>query len=90
MTARDYLGIVEKDPNSAYGIWFPDLPGCFPAADEFDDLPRVAAEVLRLHIEAPESNGRAVPIPRSTADVMNDRHVRKSVRAGASTLLVHC
>jgi predicted RNase H-like HicB family nuclease len=88
MTA-DYLGIVEKDPDSAYGIWFPDMPGCFPAADEFDDLPRIAAEALRQHIEALERNGRAVPIPRSTADVMNDRRVRKSVRASATTLLVH-
>ena len=45
MTTKNYLGVVEKDPDSAYGMWFPDMPGCFPAADEFDDLPRIAAEI---------------------------------------------
>jgi len=88
VTTKLYLGIVEKDPDSAYGIWFPDMPGCFPAADELDDLPRIAAELLRQHIEALEGNGRVVPPPRSMADVMNDRHVRQAVRDGATTMLV--
>jgi predicted RNase H-like HicB family nuclease len=83
-----YLGIVEKDPDSAYGIWFPDMPGCFPAADELDDLPRIAAEMLRMHIEALDRNGRAVPPPRSMPDLMNDRIVREATPAGLSTILV--
>ena len=58
MATKYYLGIVEKDADSAWGMWFPDMPGCFPAADDFDDLPRVAAEMLRQHVEALESNGR--------------------------------
>ncbi len=88
MTTKYYLGIVEKDADSAYGMWFPDMPGCFPATDEFDNLPRVAAEVLRQHVEALESNGRPVPTPRSPSEVMADKDVRKAVRAGATTLLV--
>src|SRR4029079_6404627 len=80
--------IVEKDPDSAYGIWFPDMPGCFPAKDEFDDLPRAAAELLRHYVEALERNGIAVPDPRSVAEVMADSEVRKSVRAGATTILM--
>ena len=90
MTTRLYLGIVEKDPDSAYGIWFPDMPGCFPAADELDDLPPIAAELLRQHIAALEGNGRVVPSPRPTSDVMNDGTVRQAVRAGATTILVGC
>jgi predicted RNase H-like HicB family nuclease len=82
--------VVEKDPESAYGIWFPDMPGCFPATDEFEDLPRVAAELLRLHVEALESNGRDVPAPRSIAEVMADKEVRLSLKAGATTMLVPC
>jgi predicted RNase H-like HicB family nuclease len=78
-----YLSVVEKDPDSAYGMWFPDMPGCSPAADEFDDLPCIAAEMLRQHVEALESNGRAVPGPRLVAEVMADKEVRKSVKGGA-------
>ena len=88
MSTKYYLGVVEKDPDSAYGMWFPDMPGCFPAADEFDDLPRIAAEMLRQHVEALESNGRAIPEPRSVAEVVADKEVRRSIKGGATTMLV--
>jgi predicted RNase H-like HicB family nuclease len=88
MTTKYYLGIVEKDKDSAFGIWFPDMPGCFPATDEFDDLPRVAAVLLRQHVEALESSGRAVPAPRPLAEVMADKEVREAIGRGATTLLV--
>jgi len=83
-----YLGVVEKEADSAFGMWFPDMPGCFPAADDFNDLPRIAAETLRQHVEARESNGRPVPAPRPVAEVMTDKDVRRSVRNGATTMLV--
>lgn len=88
MTTRYYLGIVEHEPASAYGIWFPDMPGCFPAADKFEGLPRVAAELLRQHVEALESNGQPVPAPRPIDDAMIDKEVRKAIRGGATTMLV--
>jgi predicted RNase H-like HicB family nuclease len=88
MSTKYYLGIVEKEPDSAFGIWFPDMPGCFPAADDFDDLPRVAAEILRQHVEALESNGRTVPSPRSIAEVLAGKDARKALRNGATTMLV--
>ena len=88
MTTRRYLGIVEKDADSAYGMWFPDMPGCFPAADELDDLPRIAAEMLRQHVEALESNRRAIPPPRPISEVMNDRIVREAIGASFATMLI--
>lgn len=88
MTTKYYLGIVEKDAASAFGMWFPDMPGCFPAADDFDGLPRVAAEMLRQHVEALQSNGRDVPAPRSIADAMSDADVRDALKEDATTILV--
>ncbi|MHA1157157.1 MAG: type II toxin-antitoxin system HicB family antitoxin [Alphaproteobacteria bacterium] len=88
MATKYYLGVVEKEAVSAFGMWFPDMPGCFPAADDFDDLPRVAAEMLRQHVEALESNGRDVPAPRSVALAMSDKIVRKALKGGATTILV--
>ena len=85
---RAYLGVVEKDPDSAWGMWFPDMPGCFPATDEFDELPRAAAELLREHVEALERHGITVPEPRSITEVMADKEVRRSLKAGATTMLV--
>ncbi len=88
MTTKYYLGVVEQDGDSAWGMWFPDMQGCFPSADEIDDLPRIAAELLRLHVEALERHGIAVSDPRSIADVMADKDVRRSLKAGATTMLV--
>lgn len=88
MATKYYLGVVEKDPDSAWSMWFPDMPGCFPATDEFEDLPRGAAELLREHVEALERHGIAVPEPRPVMEAMADRDVRRSLKAGATTLLV--
>ena len=88
--SRAYLGIVEKDAESAWGMWFPDMPGCFPAVDDFDDLSRMATELLHLHVETLERHGIAIPEPRSIAEVMTDKEVRRSLEAGATTMLVAC
>jgi predicted RNase H-like HicB family nuclease len=52
---------VDKDPNSAYGVIFPDFAGCFSAADELEDLPRRAQEAVETHFE-----GEDIEIPRPT------------------------
>lgn len=88
MTTRYYLGVLENEPKRAFGLWFPDLPGCFPATDELEDLPGVAAELLRQHVEALESNGRPVPPPRPLAEVMAEPEVRKALSGGATTMLI--
>ena len=46
-----YLGLVEKDEDSAYGVTFPDLPGCFSAADTEDELLPNAMEALEIFFE---------------------------------------
>lgn len=48
---KTYFGIVHKDADSAYGIHFPDLPGCFSAADRLEDLVPNACEALDLWFE---------------------------------------
>jgi len=46
-----YYGIVHKDPESAYGVHFPDIPLCFSAADEIDDLLPNAMEAIAISHE---------------------------------------
>ncbi len=86
--SRAYLGIVEKDARSAWGMWFPDMPGCFPAVDEFDELPPAAAALLHEHVNALERHGIAIPEPRPIAEAMADKEVRRSLMAGATTMVV--
>lgn len=48
---RYYTAIVHKDEDSAYGLTFPDLPGAFAAADDWDSIPAAATEALDLWFE---------------------------------------
>lgn len=43
--------IVHKEGDGPYGLTFPNLPGCFAAADEAEDLVPAAAEALALWFE---------------------------------------
>jgi len=52
-----YHAIVHKDEDSAWGVHFPDLPGCFSAADDLADVQANASEAVMLYLEgekAPE------------------------------------
>lgn len=48
---KTYFALVHKDDDSAYGVSFPDLPGCFSAADNLDNLVNNACEALDLWFE---------------------------------------
>ncbi|WP_417515072.1 type II toxin-antitoxin system HicB family antitoxin [Minwuia sp.] len=71
--ARLYIGVVHHD-GDAYGVHFPDLPGCFSAADEQENLIAECHEAIALRLEDtdewPES--RALKELRSDPDVARD------------------
>jgi predicted RNase H-like HicB family nuclease len=85
---KQYVAVVEKDPDSAFGIWFPDVEGCFSAGETMEEASANAAAALRQHVEALESAGRAVPLARSMDDVLRDKDVRKAVSGSAILLVV--
>ena len=45
---RYYIAVVHKDPDSAFGVHFPDVPGVYSAADDMDYVVANAAEALAL------------------------------------------
>jgi predicted RNase H-like HicB family nuclease len=52
-----YHAVVHKDEDSAWGVHFPDLPGCFSAADDLADVQANASAAVMLYLEgekAPE------------------------------------
>jgi predicted RNase H-like HicB family nuclease len=83
-----YVAIAEKDPDSAFGIWFPDVEGCFSAGDTLAEAAANAAAALRQHAEALESAGQPVPPARAFDDVLRDEDVRASLAAGAMLIAV--
>ena len=61
---KPYIVIVHKDENSAYGMSFPDAPGCFSAADEIEDIFAMASEALELWAEGMREEGLPNREPR--------------------------
>jgi predicted RNase H-like HicB family nuclease len=57
-----YPAYIHKDPDSAWGVCFPDFPGCYSAADTLDDLPRMAQEAVEVHF-----HGESFPVPPPSA-----------------------
>ena len=44
-----YVAIVEEEEGKAFGVWFPDLPGCVSAGDTLDEAMAKPAEALALY-----------------------------------------
>ena len=51
MNDRFYIGLVHKDPDSSYGISFPDAPGVTSVEDTFEDVLREGAFALGFAFE---------------------------------------
>ena len=43
------------DENHSHGVTMPDFPGCFTAADDWEDLPSMIHEAVELHFEGEDS-----------------------------------
>jgi predicted RNase H-like HicB family nuclease len=64
-----YVAIVHKEPTSAFGVSFPDLPGCVSAGETLDEALVNAQEALEGHIEVSAELGEALAPPRTKAAV---------------------
>ena len=76
---RQYIGLIHKDPDSLYGVSFPDLPGCVSAGATLDEARDMAAEALALHLQGMAEDGEAVPEPSSLEAIMADPENRDGV-----------
>jgi predicted RNase H-like HicB family nuclease len=78
-----YTGLVHKEKGSAYGVQFPDLPGCFSAADKMDDLIGNATEALSLWAE-----DEMLPVPRPIEKIVANREIAAELAGGAFLISV--
>lgn len=71
---RSYVAIVCKDPDSVWGVHFPDLPGCTSAGDTMEEAVENAGKALRLWAEDETDLPDASPLDslRKNTDVQED------------------
>lgn len=82
-----YIAFIHKDPDSAYGVSFPDMPGCISAGDTIDEAVQNAVEALSGHVRMLEADGDPVPKPRDFDAVMADDSLAED-REGAMTTII--
>lgn len=67
----------------AYGVVFPDLPGCAAMGATVDEAIANASEALRDWMETFTEDGGAPPEPRPTAAILDDAEIRADLSSGA-------
>ena len=86
---RRYIGLIDGE-DGAYGIHFPDLPGCVAMGKTVEGAIANAADALRDWIEVAEGRGPAGgishPSPWATLRMRPD--VVEALRDGATAVLV--
>lgn len=68
----NYIAVVHKDPNSDFGVSFPDFPGCITAGGTIDEAKDMAHDALTLHIKGMLEDGEKIPAPSKLEDIMAD------------------
>lgn len=74
-----YIALLRKEPDSDFGVDFPDFPGCVTAGKTLEEARHMAAEALELHIEGMVADGDAIPEPSALELVMSDPNNRNAV-----------
>ncbi|GBE44265.1 hypothetical protein BMS3Bbin10_02356 [bacterium BMS3Bbin10] len=70
-----FPAILEKEPDSVYGVTFPDFPGCVSAGDTAEEALVNAHEALAGHVALMVQDGEALPKPTAVEDVAADPDV---------------
>jgi predicted RNase H-like HicB family nuclease len=78
-----YIALIDGGPG-AYGVVFPDLPGCTAMADTLDRAMAAAAAALGNWINTVESSGNPIPAARTAEALRADPEVSEALSEGAS------
>lgn len=67
-----YIAIIHKEPESSFGVSFPDFPGCITAGDTLDEAFKNSTEILPFHMQGLAEDGEPIPEPSNLEAVLAD------------------
>lgn len=56
-----YIALIHKQPDSCFGLSFPDFPGCVSAGNTLDEAACNASEAMVGHIGVMFGDGDTIP-----------------------------
>jgi predicted RNase H-like HicB family nuclease len=74
-----YIALLRKDPDSDYGVEFPDFPGCVTAGATLEEARRMAQEALAFHVEGMLEDGDPIPEPSTLDQIAARENLRHAV-----------
>ena len=74
-----YIALIHKEPDSDFGVSFPDLPGCVTAGTTLDEARVFAREALGLHLEGLAEDGESAPKASTFEAIMADPDNRDAI-----------
>ena len=69
-----YPIVIDKDPDSAYCMLVPDLPGCYTWADTVEEVLIQAVEAIKCHLGGMLIDGDPIPEPKDIAYHQKNPH----------------
>ena len=65
-----YLVVYERAPNN-YAAFSPDVPGCYSAGDDWEDMQRMMREAISGHVESSILDGDPDPVPQPRHSIID-------------------
>ncbi|QAY95092.1 HicB family protein [Methylovirgula ligni] len=73
-----YTALIDGEPG-AYGVVFPDAPGCHAMGDTIEEALSHAREALAEWLEDAREQGFPIPEPRTAEELLKDPEVLEDI-----------
>ncbi|OJY35973.1 MAG: hypothetical protein BGP06_19255 [Rhizobiales bacterium 65-9] len=85
---RYYVALIHRDPDSAYGVTFPDVPGAIATADDLEEAIAQSREILTFAAEKWFAvTGDPFPAPRPIEELCLDGGFAEAARTALLILI---
>ena len=71
-----YPVVIHKDPETAYGVTVPDLPGCFCGGKTMEEALNNAVEAIECHVEGILLENEHLPLGKTIEEYVTDPEYR--------------
>jgi predicted RNase H-like HicB family nuclease len=76
---ESYIALLRKEPDSDYGVSFPDFPGCITAGSTLEEARLMAKEALEAHIAFMAEDGDRIPEPGTLDKLLTPEDARDAI-----------
>lgn len=69
MRKVSYFAVFEENQDGAFGVFFPDIPGCISFGETLEEAQENVKQALELHVYGLEKSGEELPASSEKLDI---------------------